>query len=156
MRLWRLSSTRRAREFDGGYGLNFPGRWNTPPRPVTCCATAPSLAAVEKRVHVLDASTLPDLTMIEYEVPDDLPLRRLDFSALPANWASREVDTQAIGDQWLDAVTEALLFVPSVIVPFERAPERNVLINHRHPRCGEIYIASQVKFTLDPRLFNPL
>jgi RES domain-containing protein len=35
MRLWRLSSLRRARDFNGGYGL--AGRWNTPGRPVNVC-----------------------------------------------------------------------------------------------------------------------
>ncbi|MGA7774199.1 MAG: MbcA/ParS/Xre antitoxin family protein [Pseudolabrys sp.] len=29
MRLWRLSSLRRARDFDWGYGLTNSGRWNT-------------------------------------------------------------------------------------------------------------------------------
>jgi RES domain-containing protein len=34
MRLWRLSSERRARDFDGGYGLSNDGRWNSRGRPV--------------------------------------------------------------------------------------------------------------------------
>jgi len=59
MRLWRLSSARRARDFDGGYGLVNSGRWNTTGRPVTYCSTVPSLAALEKRVHVTDPALLP-------------------------------------------------------------------------------------------------
>jgi RES domain-containing protein len=47
MRLWRLSSLRRARDFNGGYGLANSGRWNTPGRPVTYCSTVPSITALE-------------------------------------------------------------------------------------------------------------
>jgi hypothetical protein len=59
VRLWRLSSLRRARDFDGGYGLANNGRWNTTGRRVTDCSTVPSLTALEKRVHVTDTSLLP-------------------------------------------------------------------------------------------------
>jgi hypothetical protein len=36
-----------------------------------------------------------------------------------------------------------------------RAPERNVLINHRHARSIEIKIVGVTAFTLDLRLFGP-
>ncbi len=155
MRLWRLSSARHARDFSGGYGLLHSGRWNTAGRPVTYCATLPSLAALEKRVHVNDPGLLPPLMMVEYDAPDDLPQGVVEIAALPADWTVREVDTQRIGDHWLDSVTEALLAVPSVVMPLAVAPERNVLINHRHTRAVDITIANVAPFTLDPRLFQP-
>jgi RES domain-containing protein len=155
MRLWRLSSARRARDFDGGYGLSNDGRWNTRGRPVTYCATVPSLAALEKRVHVTDPSLLPPQAMVEYDVPDDLPARALAMDDLPADWMVRETITQNRGDEWLDAVTEALFLVPSVILPLDSAPERNVLINHRHAASARITIVAAMPFTLDPRLFKP-
>jgi len=153
MRLWRLASARRARDFSGGYGLLHPGRWNTPGRPLTYAATVPSLAALEKRAHVSDSRLLPPQVIIEYEVPDDLPKRTVDFGGLPADWMKREVHTQRLGDHWLDSLTEALLFVPSVMMPIEAAPDRNVLINHRHARVTEIHMVSMMPFTFDPRLF---
>jgi RES domain-containing protein len=146
---------RRARDFDGGYGLLNNGRWNTRGRPVTYCATAPSLAALEKRVHVTDPALLPAQVMVEYDVPDDLPQRVLEVDELPADWATRETTTQRIGDAWLDATGEALLFVPSVIVPLANALERNVLINHRHSASPRISFIAATPFTLDPRLFQP-
>ena len=155
MRLWRLSSARRARDFSGGYGLLHSGRWNTRGRAVTYGSTVPSLAALEKRVHVTDPTLLPPQSMIEYEVPDDLPQRVVDFKTLPSDWAQREVDTQTLGDQWLDARTEPLLIVPSVIMSLPNAPDRNVLINHQHPDVSRIKIARVVQFALDPRLFQP-
>ena len=155
MRLWRLSSARRARDFTGGYGLLHSGRWNTAGRPVTYCATVPSLAALEKRVHVADPALLPPQSMIEYEVPDDLSQRTVDLKALSSDWVHREVDTQSLGDQWLDSIAETLLIVPSVIVPLPNVPDRNVLINHRHPDAARIGTVRVISFELDPRLFQP-
>ena len=54
MQLWRLSGAAHARAFDGGYGLLYPGRWNSAGRAVTYCATSPSLCVLEKLVHVED------------------------------------------------------------------------------------------------------
>lgn len=155
MRLWRLSSARRARDFTGGYGLLHSGRWNTAGRPVTYCFTVPSLTALEKRVHVTDPALLPPQAMVEYEAPDDLPQRTVDLNTLASDWAHREVDTQKVGDQWLDSVTEPLLIIPSVIMPLPNAPDRNVLVNHRHPDTSRIRIVPVTSFELDPRLFMP-
>ena len=80
---------------------------------------------------------------------------RRDIADLPEDWVSREIDTQQIGDRWLDSVSQALLTVPSAIVPVPRAPERNVLSNHRHSRSIEMKIVGITDFTLDPRLFGP-
>ncbi len=155
MRLWRLSSERRARDFDGGYGLSNDGRWNTWGRPVTYCSTVASLTALERRVHVSDPALLPAQVLVTYELPDDISQRTIDISELPADWTTRETHTQSIGDRWLDSVTETLLFVPSVIVPIANVPDLNVLINHRVADAASIRIADITSFTLDPRLFRP-
>jgi len=155
MRLWRLSSLRYARDFTGGYGILNNGRWNTVGRPVTYCATVPSLAALEKRVHVTDADMLPPQSMIAFDVPDDVPVRRVEIHALPRDWASRETHTQQLGDEWLDSGAETVLLVPSVVVPMADAVDRNALINHRKADAARITIVHVLPFTLDPRLFRP-
>jgi RES domain-containing protein len=155
MRLWRLSSERRARDFDGGYGLSNNGRWNTRGRPVTYCSTVASLTALEKRVHVTDPGLLPPQVLVTYELPDSISRRTIEIRDLPADWVARETHTQAIGDHWLDSETEVLLFVPSVIVPIADVPDRNVLINHRIAEIAAINMANAMPFTLDPRLFKP-
>jgi len=154
MRLWRLSSLRRARDFDGGYGLASSGRWNTTRRLVTYCSTVPSLTALEKRVHVTDTSLLAPQAMVEYAVPDDVPVHSISFSDLPSEWASRETHTQRLGDAWLDQCTALILVVPSVIMPIASAPDRNVLINHRHSAIAGITVTAITPFTFDPRLFQ--
>src|SRR6266511_423884 len=113
MRFWRLSSVRRARDFDGGYGLSNNGRWNTRGRPVTYCSTVPSLSALEKRVHVTDPTLLPAQVLVTYELPDGVFKRAIEIDDLPADWTVRETHTQGICDRWLDSKTEVLLFVPS-------------------------------------------
>lgn len=154
MRLWRLSSLRRARNFDGGYGLTNSGRWNTTGRSVTYCSTVPSLTALEKRVHVTDSNLLPPQVMVEYAVPDDIRLRTISFSDLPSDWASDEAHTQKLGDAWLDGCKELILIVPSVIMPIANGPDRNVLINHCHSGSAQITITEITPFTFDQRLFQ--
>ena len=153
MRLWRLSGLRRARDFDGGFGLFNAGCWNTSGRLVTYCATVPSLAALEKRVHVTNPDLLPAQAFVEYETPQDVPIRTIAASDLPRDWALRETRTQALGDEWLDSVREALLVVPSVVIAIESAPDRNVLINHRHSATRSIRTVAVTPFTFDARLF---
>ena len=155
MRLWRLSSVRHARDFTGGYGFFNNGRWNTIGRPVTYCATVPSLAALEKRVHVNDAADLPPQAMVAYDVPDDLAIRTVELSALPRDWTKRETQTQQLGDEWLDEGAEAILMMPSAVMPIAEAIDRNALINHRKAGATRITIAHVIPFTLDPRLFRP-
>jgi RES domain-containing protein len=154
LRLWRLSSARHARDFEGGYGLLHNGRWNTRGRPVTYCSTVPSLCALEKRVHVGDPSLLPDQVMVEYEAPEDLAKREVTLDNLPTDWGRHETRTQRIGDEWLDGAVGTLLVVPSVIMPIGAAPDRNVLINHRHADAVRIRIVNAMAFLLDPRLFG--
>lgn len=155
MRLWRLSSARRARDFDGGYGLTNHGRWNTPGRAVTYCSTVASLAALEKRVHVTSAALLPPQALVTYEIPDNTSRRSIAIGELSEGWFLRETYTQGIGDRWLDSGEEVLLFVPSAVIPVADIPDRNVLINNRASGAGNIRIVQTSPFTFDPRLFRP-
>jgi RES domain-containing protein len=155
MLLWRLSSARRAADFDGGFGVFNDGRWNTRGRAVTYCSTVPSLAALEKRVHVADPVLLPPQVMVAYDVPDGISVRRIEIDELPADWVMQQTSTQRLGDRWLDAADEVLLSVPSVIMPIANAPDRNILINHRAANASAIRIKTTTPFTLDPRLFRP-
>lgn len=86
MLLWRLSGVQHAQRFDGGYGLVSDGRWNTVGRPVTYCATSPSLCVLEKLVHVEDPDLLPPLRMVRYDAPDNLPVETISIAELPDAW----------------------------------------------------------------------
>ncbi|MFL5259138.1 MAG: RES family NAD+ phosphorylase [Hyphomicrobiales bacterium] len=154
MRLWRLSAAHFADATDGGYGLLFDGRWNAAGRPVTYAATSPALCVLEKLVHVEDPRLLPELAMISYDVPDEIKLDRREMGELPVDWRERESFTQQIGTEWLDGLSAALLTVPSAIVAVADGPDRNVLINPRHPDARRISIARIEPFILDVRLLR--
>jgi RES domain-containing protein len=154
MRLWRLSGLQFAEAMDGGYGLLFNGRWNTVGRPVTYTATSPSLCVLEKLVHVEDPALMPALAMVVYDVPDTTPITRRALSDLPEDWRRRESDTQRMGDEWLEGLEHALLFVPSAIVAIDDSPDCNVIVNHRHPAAAAIRIERIDPFELDVRLLG--
>jgi hypothetical protein len=110
------------------------------------------LCALEKLVHVEDPALLPDLAMVRYEAPDDLPVARIGVAELPPDWRRREALTQRRGDDWYSSGVAPLLQVPSAIVPLDRSPDLNVVLNHRHSRAAEVRITEVVDFTLDLRL----
>jgi RES domain-containing protein len=154
MRMWRLSSARYARRFDGGYGLSNDGRWNRRGQAVTYCATVPSLCLLEKLVHIEDATLLPnDLMLVEYRVPDDAATTILEpGSELEARWRDDAAYARSIGAGWVDSNRAALLRVPSVVCPSSETADRNYMINHSHPNAAQIDIAAVEPFRFDPRL----
>jgi RES domain-containing protein len=88
--------------------------------------------------------------MVEYSVPDDVPVHSISFSDLPRDWASRETHTQRLGDAWLDGCAALILVVPSAIMPIASAPDRNVPINRRHSAIAGITVTAITPFTFDP------
>lgn len=155
MILWRLSTRRYARTFDGGYGLANSGRWNSIGHRITYMATSPSLCVLEKLVHVEDPSLLPELDMIAYDVPENVARDGIKLANLPPDWINRQHLTQNRGNAWLGNRTEALLFVPSAVLPLDQSPDVNVLVNHAHPDAGRIEIAKITPFVFDARLVPP-
>ncbi len=150
MLLWRLSGRQHAQAFDGGHGLLFDGRWNTVGHAVTYCATSPALCVLEKLVHVEGPDLLPGLVMVRYSVPDTLGIETVEPEQLPDNRRSLETLTQQMGDAWRLASTTPLFTVPSAIVPLSGSPDRNVLINHRHPMTSQITLVGAEPFVLAP------
>jgi RES domain-containing protein len=152
MLLWRLSGVAHARALDGGYGLHFDGRWNTVGHAVTYCATSPSLCVLEKLVHVDDPALLPALMMVRYDLPADLTIEDVELGGLPQGWRKNEALTQDLGDRWHEAMSTALLRIPSAIVPIAGSPDLNFVINHRHPDAERIGVLQVESFVLDARL----
>jgi len=155
MLVWRLSGVRHSKAFDGSYGLEYDGRWNTAQHPVTYCSTSPALCVLEKLVHIADFALLPALMMVRYDAPDRLATKTLTLRDLPDDWRQQEAWTQRRGDEWQEALATPLLRVPSAIVPVDPSPDANILINHRHSAAGRITLVSIGPFIFDPRLFKP-
>jgi RES domain-containing protein len=117
---------------------------------VVYCASSLSLAILELLVHV-DVADIPnDLVAVEVEIPDYLPMRRLDVAGLPPNWRkeSGRSNLQALGGVWAKDGVEVGLVVPSAVVP----GEINILLNPSHPDVAKVRIVATDPFSLDPRL----
>jgi RES domain-containing protein len=153
MRLWRLSAAAYANRLDGGYGRDHAGRWNRLGELVTYAATVPSLCVLEKLAHIEDLTLLPnDLRLIELRTPDDLPVTALEEPALPHGWWWDTGLTQALGSAWHRERSTPLLRVPSVVARSRETADRNMVVNHLHPRAAEIGIAGVEPFEIDLRL----
>lgn len=151
MRAFRLVKARHsAAPLDGEGARRVGGRWNAPGVPVAYCASSLSLAVLELLVHV-DVADIPnDLVAVEVEIPDYLPMRRLDVADLPTNWrkeAGRGA-LQVLGGAWVKDSVEVGLMVPSAVVP----GEMNILLNPSHPDVAKVRIVATDPFSLDPRL----
>ena len=133
--LWRIATEDRAYESDdlSGKGAETSGgRWNRPGLPVVYCAANISLACLETFVH-LNVTGLPlNRTLVQIELPDDVwgERDRRTAADLPIGWNAVPESKVSldIGDTWLKAGANAILQVPSAIVPEEAV----VLLNPRH------------------------
>jgi RES domain-containing protein len=152
MRLWRLTKMKHvAAALDGEGARLVGGRWNSAGRRAVYLSEHLSLAALEVLVHANKAN-LPEHAAIALEVPNDLAVHAPSLSELPSNWRDRDApqSTREFGDAWLERGTEALLRVPSVVVP----DEANYLLNPIHPDAARIVRQTVASFQFDPRLLK--
>jgi RES domain-containing protein len=89
---------------------------------------------------------------VEIEIPDDLQILELLFEDLPKGWDSKppQIETQFIGDDFVEDANAPILKVPSSIIPFEY----NYLINPNHPEAKRITVISQTPLKFDERLWS--
>jgi RES domain-containing protein len=151
MIVWRLTRRPYA-DLSGRGGEVADGRWHTRGRPIVYCAGTAALAVLEVRANLdLPLGLLPDdYVLMKIDAPDELELRIIEPSDLPAGWRSREDLCQPIGDAWLAEAATALLSVPSTIVEVER----NILLNPRYRQSARIVITEILPFGWDERLFG--
>lgn len=151
MRAWRIVHAHHGADALSGEGARlFGGRWNNKGRSLVYCAESLALAALEVLVHA-DAVDLPaDMVQIAVEIPDRVPVRAFERTELPAGWSSAAgpAALKRLGDSWIEEAREAVLLVPSAVVPEERL----VLINPDHPEASKIKAGPPKPFRFDPRL----
>lgn len=79
-------------------------------------------------------------------IPDTLEIFSADQLAAP----HLSLDSQAVGDRWLDSKASAVLRVPSAVV----RSEFNYLLNPTHREFSKIVTELPVPFAFDERLFR--
>lgn len=153
MKIYRVAYRRYAEApFDGEGAYLYGGRWSSPGTRLAYAATTLSLAMLEFLAHVeaenFDPTTPPELVYVVADLPasdvaafDDLGI------ALPADWDAvpARVSTMRVGDAFARDAAFLALTVPSVHLP-RLANERNVLLNPKHVRFGDVAFATHDLF----------
>ncbi len=150
MRVWRISDFADLR---GNGGLYASGRWHTRGHPIVYFADHPASALLEVLVRLeVDVDDLPDsYQLLEVEIADDIATRAETIGdQLPEDWNISPAITRKIGDDWLTLGRDALLRVPSAIVP----SATNWLLNPQHPDAARMSVANAIRTPFDPRLLR--
>jgi RES domain-containing protein len=152
MQVFRVAKTPFAKDLSGIGSRLYGGRWND--RGVAAIYTSESraLAALEYLVHVSHAYAPVDLSMVTFEIPDDIIPEEIASSALPKNWRRYPPSSELadIGTEWLLSNRNLLLRVPSAIVE----QEHNVLINPSHSDISRVLITEVENYAFDERLLS--
>ena len=147
---WRIAKRKHAKTAFTGEGARlFGGRWNNPGTSIVYTAQSQSLAVLEMLVHLDTPELLGKYVLFEVGIDDPL-ITHVDPSTLPRTWRADPPPSRvrAIGDDWINAGTSAVLRVPSVLVP----TENNFLLNPRHKDFSGLRISEPMPFRFDSRL----
>ncbi len=150
MILWRISNHA---DITGIGGLKASARWHTRGHRIVYLSSTPASALLEILVHLeIEEGHLPRFyKLLEIQVANDIRIEKLeDWAKLPKGWPRKQAVTRALGDEWLDRNSAALLQIPSALVP----RTSNFLLNPLHPDAAKIQIASVSRQGLDRRLLQ--
>jgi RES domain-containing protein len=90
-----------------------------------------------------------DYVITTVDIPDDIWMLHRSADNLPSNWNAPQPvnDTRDLGSKWAQSLVTPVLIVPSAVVP----PEKNYLLNPRHPDFSRIRFSVPEPFRFDPR-----
>lgn len=156
MIVWRLVPRRHANGLDGAGNRDHDARWNSGRgRGVVYASLNVATCVLETFVHfgpALRAKLPTNLMLVEIQVPDDVPVRRVEPGQMPRDakvpGADRRTWYQPTGDAWLEHAETLVLIAPSLVVP----KEWNAMLNPAHPRMADVMIVASEPFRFDPRL----
>ena len=152
--LWRIGTVTPDYSADDRTGIGASitgGRWNHKDTRLIYTAETRALCCLETAVHI--EGELPfNRYLVSYEVPDDVWAARaiVTEQTAPKGWDASPagLPSMAFGSGWVKAGKEALLAVPSTIVPEESC----VLINPAHTDMARIEVRIVRKWIYDHRL----
>ena len=148
MQLWRIYRAIHGPGLDGVGGLFASGRWSQRGHKVVYFSDTPALAVLEKLVHLDPEFMDEDYLLGAFEIDINVALVE-DLMQLPIDWIGGDLtETAACGARWLAGGSEALLSVPSAIVP----EQRNFLLNSVHRDAARLRRKQERPFRFDVRL----
>ena len=134
--------------FDGAGAYRWVSRWVSPGRQVVHAAETYALAVLENLVH-WQSGTLPrDLVCVPIAIPDDVAQELADEVDPALLLAHDYRATRGIGDDWYERGDTAVLWVPSVVSPYES----NVLCSQLHADFSRIVVGEPTPAPVDARL----
>ncbi len=130
-----------------GAASSDDARWNSRGRYVIYAAEHYATALLEK-VAQLNSLRIPrTLVYARIQLPD---ASVEEVSTDLAGWdADNKKASRRFGDRWYDEQRSLMLLVPSLAAP---GLERNVLINQRHARFGDVTASATERIRCHPRL----
>ena len=135
--------------FDGAGAHRWGSRWISPGRWVVHAAETYALAVLENLVHWQTRTPPPNLVCVEVEIPDDLEQEQLAPTDMEASVPDDFSASRTIGDDWYDCGDTAVLWVPSLVSPYES----NVLFNQQHEDFSRIVVHGAKPAHMDQRLW---
>ena len=85
---------------------------------------------------------------MQISIPDELEQEQLNKAGSPVLSDTDYTATRVVGDEWYDRGDTAVLWVPSIVSPYES----NVLFNQRHRDFSRIVVRDPTPARLDHRL----
>ena len=152
MKVFRLSRRKFSLELNGKGAAKFGNRWNSKGVEVIYTAESRALAMAEVAVHLTIATLPRDYMMLTIEIPDIIKIEEIQATELKAGWndCPHIMNTQKLGDQFIDQGKYCVLKVPSAVVK----GDFNYLINQYHSDFKNIQIIEIVDFPFDKRMFQ--
>ena len=155
MLLWRIAKETPkypADDMSGGGAAAAGGRWNLKTCPVVYASSSIALACLETLAHIGTGIAARNRYLIEITVPPRVwkARRTLPLAELSPQWSAEPPGSysMALGTEWAQEGSTALLVVPSVLIP----EETNVLVNPNHRDAKKITARVVRQFVYDPRL----
>lgn len=125
-------------------------RWNANDVEMIYTSSSRSLACLENVVHRSQLGLAANFSVLAIEIPEKVKIQTIQVADLPENWKnfSQMFYTQGLGNAWISENKEAVLRVPSSIIP----SEFNYLLNPNHVDFKTIKLLSHTAFLFDDRI----
>jgi RES domain-containing protein len=151
IRIFRIADERHP-IWDASGAALLGGRWNSRGKPVIYGSLSYACAMLEILAHAGIGRVPRAQRYVVAEVPEEVPVERIDPEALPASWdAEDSTAAREFGDQWIEARRSLVLFVPSVVARLEW----NAVVNPAHPDFVRLQVSRPRRVEWDRRLFGP-